>query len=153
MSIDLREIVERARAERDPQILCGVVPYAAFLGMRVRLDEHGEVVGTMRYADHLIGDSTLPALHGGTIAALLEHTAIFTALFLGEDVGLPRTITLTIDYLRSGRAEDTECRARVVRRGRRILVLESAAYQGSPDKPITKATVHLLRGDTHPPAA
>ena len=148
--IDLAEIVRRARAERDPQILCGVVPYAAFVGMSMRLDEAGDVVATMRYADHLIGDSTLPALHGGTIAALLESTAIFTALFLGDDVGLPRTITLTIDYLRSGRAQDTECRARVVRRGRRILVLESSAYQGSPDKPITKATVHLLLGDRLP---
>jgi acyl-coenzyme A thioesterase PaaI-like protein len=59
---------------------------------------------------------------------------------------LPKTITLTIDYLRSGRAEDTNARARIVRKGRRVTVIEARAYQGDAQKPVASAVVHLLVG-------
>ena len=125
-------------------LLSSVVPYAKFLGLSMELLEDGTCMGRLRYADHLIGDSSIPALHGGTLAALLESTAIFTALFATEGSAIARTITLTIDYLRSGRAQDSTCTAKIVRAGRRILVVQVSAFQDDPDKPISTATVHLL---------
>ena len=70
-----------------------------------------ELITTMRYADHLIGNPALPALHGGTLGALLESAAIFELLWRAETIVLPKTITLTVDYLRSG-APGRHARAR-----------------------------------------
>lgn len=139
----LAALVARARASDDPSALVEAIPYAAFLGLAIERDGEG-VLGRMRYADALIGDSSIPALHGGTIAALLESTAILDVLWCADEVVLPRTITLTIDYLRSGRPVDTLCRASIVRRGKRVVVASVRAYQDDEARPIATAVVHLL---------
>jgi uncharacterized protein (TIGR00369 family) len=141
--IALAALLADARASGDPQRLVAVLPYARFLGIEVAL-EGAEVVSTMRYAEHLIGDATIPALHGGTLAALLEAAAHSAVLFGEAAPALPRTITFTIDYLRSGKAQDTRARAKIVRRGRRIAVVETAAYQDGDERPIATAVVHVL---------
>jgi uncharacterized protein (TIGR00369 family) len=146
MSIDIAELVARARAAGDPQALVAAIPYARFIGLEVSR-EGGAIVSTMRFSEHLIGDATIPALHGGTLAALLESTAIFAVLFDSGCTVLPKTITLTIDYLRSGRAVDTRCRARIVRQGRRVVVLATEAFQDDETKPVATAIVHLLVAD------
>ena len=139
----LAALLADARASGEPQRLVRALPYAQFLGLEVTQNA-GVISTTMRYGDHLIGDASKPALHGGTLAALLESTAIFSVLFAEEQPALPRTITFTIDYLRSGRAVDTHASARIVRRGRRVAVVETSAYQDDPDKPVATAIVHLL---------
>ncbi|GAB4196958.1 MAG: PaaI family thioesterase [Sandaracinaceae bacterium] len=140
---ELEALVRDGRASKEPQRLLDVVPYARFLGLVcTRQGERLRV--TMRYAPHLVGDASVPALHGGTLAGLLESTAAFHALFVTEVAGLPKTITLTIDYLRSARPEDTHCEATVVRQGRRFVVVSARAFQSDPDKPVASATVHLL---------
>lgn len=141
----LEALVREGRASGDPQRLLDVVPYARFLGLVCARDA-ARLRVTMRYAPHLIGDASVPALHGGTLAGLLEATAAFHALFETEVVGLPKTITLTIDYLRSARPEDTHCEATVVRQGRRFVVVFVRAYQSDPERPVASATVHLLVG-------
>jgi uncharacterized protein (TIGR00369 family) len=139
----LEALVREGRASGDPQRLLDVVPYARFLGL-VCAREGERLRVTMRYAPHLVGDASVPALHGGTLAGLLESTAAFHALFVTEVAGLPKTITLTIDYLRSARPEDTHCEATVVRQGRRFVVVAVRAFQADPDRPVASATVHLL---------
>lgn len=142
----LARLLADARASAEPQRLVAVLPYAKFLGLEVT-QKDGVITTSMRYSDHLIGDASKPALHGGTLAALLESSAIFAVLFAEEQPALPRTITFTIDYLRSGRAVDTYARARIVRRGRRVAVVDTAAYQDDPEKPVATAIVHLLVAD------
>lgn len=139
----LEALGRNARANDDPSALLAAIPLAAFLGIEMRRED-GVHVAKMPYRDELIGDSSLPALHGGTIATLLECSATFAVLWAVDAAVLPKTITLTIDYLRSGRPVDTFCRARIVRQGRRVLVVESIAYQESPDRPIATAIVHVL---------
>ncbi len=142
---ELETLVREGRASGDPQRLLDVVPYARFLGLVC--DRDGERLRvTMKYAEHLIGDASIPALHGGSLAGLLESTAAFHALFVTEVAGMPKTITLTIDYLRSARAVDTHCEASVVRQGRRFVVVAVRAYQDDADKPVASANVHLLLG-------
>ena len=56
------------------------VPYARFL--RLRAERQGDALTvTMPFADRLIGNPVLPALHGGTVGALLESAAIFKLLW------------------------------------------------------------------------
>lgn len=153
MSGSLAGLVAKARAENDPQQLVAAIPYARFVGLEVARDA-GAIASTMRFAEHLVGDATIPALHGGTLAALLESTAIFAVLFDArfeeeKRAILPKTITLTIDYLRSGRTVDTKCRARVVRLGRRVAVVATEAFQDDEQKPVATAIVHLLVAEEH----
>jgi acyl-coenzyme A thioesterase PaaI-like protein len=96
----------------------------------------------MRYGDHLIGNPALPALHGGTLGALLESAAIFELLCRSETVVLPKTITLTVDYLRSGAPVDTHARGVVTRQGRRVANVRMEAWQADRHKPV--ATAHAV---------
>ena len=137
----LLEQMTAAKASHDYQRLIDLIPYAGFLGLTAAM--HGdELITTMRYGDHLIGNPALPALHGGTLGALLESAAIFEILCRAETVVLPKTITLTIDYLRSGAAVDTYARGVVTRQGRRVTNVRMEAWQTDRSTPV--ATAHAV---------
>ncbi len=119
------------------------IPYLRFLGIRIAHDDEG-VLGSMRFADHLVGNPRLPALHGGTLGALLESVAILQVMAELSPEGLPKTINITVDYLRPGRPQETFARARIDKRGRRVVNVRAVAWQDDPDKPIAVATGHFL---------
>ncbi len=114
--------------------LFALIPYAAFLGLRSEVTG-GELYGVMPFAEHLVGNPTIPALHGGTLGAFLELTAI-AELARRTDGRLPRTVGVTVEYLRSGRPRDTYARAEVKRLGRRIANVAVEAWQDDRAKPI-----------------
>ncbi|MBI3180798.1 MAG: PaaI family thioesterase [Myxococcales bacterium] len=146
----LIELVQRARSQGEWSALVEAVPYLRFLGVSVE-ERDGELLGRMRFSGHLVGNPSLPALHGGTLGALLEGAAQFELIYRAETLVLPKTITITVDYLRSGRAQDTWARARIVRKGRRVTTVHSTAWQDDESKPIAAATTHLLILGTAPP--
>jgi uncharacterized protein (TIGR00369 family) len=82
------------------------VPYAQFLGVRADL-RGDELTLLMPYAEHLIGNPMLPALHGGVVGALMELTALMQLAIASKSEAFPKTIDIGIDYLRSGRPVDT----------------------------------------------
>ena len=137
----LIERMTAARAAQDYQSLIDVIPYAGFLGLTAAM-QGDELVTTMRFGPHLIGNPALPALHGGTLGALLESAAIFELLCRSETIVLPKTITLTIDYLRSGAPVDTHARGIVTRQGRRITNVRMEAWQADRQAPV--ATAHAV---------
>ena len=64
----------------------------------------------MRYHDDLIGNTYLPAIHGGTLGAMLEMAAIFHLLWETETQTVPKIVNITVDYLRSaGRVDVIAC--------------------------------------------
>lgn len=140
---DVIAAVERARHSGNPQRLVEAVPYANFVGMTVRPVD-GRRVATMAARPSNIGNATLPALHGGTIGGLLESVAAFEVAMEAETITLPKTITLTIDYLRSARVEDTHAVAEITRQGRRVASVSAVAWQEDRSRPIATAVVHLL---------
>ncbi len=142
----LFERLRAAREQGDIDALARWVPYSEFLGITMET-EGNSVRGKLTYADHLIGNSFIPALHGGTIGALLESTAIFTLLWQAESFKVPKTINLTIEYLRTGRPLDTFARAEFTKMGRRVANVRAFAWQTDPDRPIAAANMHLLRTD------
>lgn len=137
----LVERLAEARRSGDYQALFDIVPYSKFLGLTARL-EGTELVTTMTFAPHLIGNPALPALHGGTLGALLESAAVFELLVRAETVVLPKTITLTVDYLRSARPVDTHARATVTRQGRRVTNVRIEAWQ--EDRSTLVATANAI---------
>ncbi len=137
----LLERMAAVKASRDYQGMIDLVPYARFLGLGAAMQDD-ELITTMRYSAHLIGNPALPALHGGTLGALLESAAVFELLWRAETIVLPKTITLTIDYLRSGAPADTHARGIVTRQGRRITNVRMEAWQADRSAPV--ATAHAV---------
>ena len=66
----IAHLVAAARASGNYTELCAAVPFAAFMGLSARRTDEG-LVAHMRFQDHQIGNPTLPALHGGSLSALL----------------------------------------------------------------------------------
>lgn len=135
--------IAAARADGDPNRLLAAIPYARFLGLEAAL-EGGELITTMRYAPHLIGNPAIPALHGGTLGALLESAAVFSLLWAAETALLPKTITITVDYLRPARPVDTSARGIVTRLGRRVASVRVEAWQDDRAQLVASAHTHFL---------
>ncbi len=119
------------------------LPYARFLDLRTRI-EGDDLTVIMPFADRLIGNPMLPALHGGATAALLEMTAVAQVAMTWPRLRLPRPINVTVSYLRSGRPIDVIARARISKAGRRVAHVVAEAWQEDPAQPIASLTAHFL---------
>ena len=159
---DWPEPVQVIKQRRDAALhaLVGGVPYIGYLG--VQFDRRGdELTAILPFREDLIGNPLLPALHGGVTAGFLEVTAIiglgWSMLWEGLESGerdpgeavalpprLPKTIDLTVDYLRSGLPRDAYARARVTRSGRRYASVQVEAWQDNRARPFAQATGHFL---------
>ena len=122
------------------------LPYARFLGLEAGEDPQGRIV-VMPFQPMLIGNPVLPALHGGSTAAMLELTAIAEAAAVFPGERLPRPINVTIAYLRSGRAQAVHARARISKAGRRVAHVTAEAWQDDEAEPIASLTAHFLLAD------
>jgi len=134
----LLERLTAAKQAGDYQGLFDAIPYARLLGLSAHL-QGVELITTMKFGEHLIGNPAIPALHGGTLGALLESAAIFELLWRAETVVLPKTITITIDYLRSAGAAETHARGVITRQGRRVSNVRVEAWQGDRSSPVASA--------------
>ena len=139
------------RAQRLTAIL-ERLPYIRFLGMRAEL-AGDEITGILPFAPHLIGNIVLPALHGGVLGAFREMTAICQLGVREPGRRLPRTIDVTIEYLRPGRARATFARAEVVKLGRRIVNVHVEAWQDARASPVAALRGHFMLSPLEPPAA
>jgi uncharacterized protein (TIGR00369 family) len=119
------------------------VPYMKFLGLEADL-AGDEMTASLPFAPHLVGNPVLPALHGGVIGAFLEMTAVCQLWLLEPHRRLPRTIDVTIEYLRSGRPQPIYARADVRKVGRRIANVHVEAWQDSRDLPIAALRGHFM---------
>ena len=119
------------------------LPYARFLNLQTQMNGD-EVTVVMPFADQLIGNPMLPALHGGSTAALLEMTAMAQIALAFPSSRLPRPINVTVAYLRTGRPVDVFARAEISRAGRRIAHVQAEAWQESRSRPIASLTAHFL---------
>lgn len=119
------------------------VPYIRFLGMRVEL-AGDEMTAVLPFGQHLIGNPMLPALHGGVIGAFMELTALSQLALTDPGRRVPKTIDITVEYLRSGRAQDTYARAILRKVGRRVANVQVEAWQDSRAQPIAGLTGHFL---------
>lgn len=128
---------------RDMAAVLEHIPYARFLGIEV--DVKGtELTTILPFKEELVGNVNLPALHGGVIGALLELTAVMQLLYDTSCERLPKTIDVSVDYLRSGRPQPTYGRAIVTRHGRRVANVRSEIWQEERAKPIGVSHGHFL---------
>lgn len=130
------------RAER-LSALVAATPYMRFLGMSAQL-AGDEMTAVLPFATDLIGNTQLPALHGGVIGAFLEMTAICQLVVLEPLRRQPRTIDVTIEYLRPGRPQLTFARADVRKIGRRIANVHVEAWQEARSAPVAALRGHFM---------
>ncbi len=139
----LRDAVESLRSDGDFGLVQERIPYARFMGITAEIVD-GDVIATMRHSEHLVGNAVAHKLHGGTLGALMESTAIFKLLWHGETTTVPKTINITVEYLRGAEPADVFARAEFTRHGRRVANVRVFSWQANPDKPVAVATAHFL---------
>ncbi|TQS74072.1 PaaI family thioesterase [Rhodobacteraceae bacterium] len=152
------EPVQVIKQRRDAGLarLVAAIPYIGFLG--VEFIRHGdELTAILPYKESLIGDASVPALHGGATAAFMEIAALVELSWstgwaavesgaLSQETlpDMPKTIDFTMDYLRPGLPRDAYARARVNRSGRRYASVHVEAWQDNRSRLFAQATGHFL---------
>ena len=157
------EPVQIVKQRRDAALkaLAEGVPYVQFLG--ISFERRGdELTAVLPFAEKLIGNPMLPALHGGVTAAFCETTAIIglSWAMLWDEIEsgaldpdsltpttlprLPKTVSFTVDYLRSGLPRDAYARAHITRQGRRYASVEVEAWQDNRARPIAQARAQFV---------
>ncbi|KGD65779.1 hypothetical protein Y5S_01003 [Alcanivorax nanhaiticus] len=140
----LKTLIEDCRSGKvEYQALVDHVPYARFLGIQV-ISQGDELTFVLPKNDNVVGNPTLPALHGGAVAGFMEQAAIIFILLQMGEPRVPKTIDFTIDYLRAGHFRDTYAECSVTRLGRRIANVHISAWQKNRQEPITIARAHFL---------
>ena len=119
------------------------VPYMKFLGLTAEL-AGDEMTAILPFQPHLVGNVMLPALHGGVIGAFLEMTALLQLAVREPLRRQPRTIDVTIEYLRPGRAQTTYARADVRKIGKRIANVHVEAWQEARASPVAALRGHFM---------
>lgn len=142
-------LLERIRAARDGgnvQAAVDIIPYARFLGLTAELDGEGRLLCTLPPRPGLVGSPETGALHGGVVGAFLETVGGLEVLWRRESDVIPRTINITIDYLRAGGPAPTRATGIITKLGRRVANVRVEAWQENPEKPIAHGHIHLLLG-------
>jgi uncharacterized protein (TIGR00369 family) len=136
--------VSDLRAERLAAVLAST-PYMRFLGMTATLSGD-EMTAILPFSPQLVGNVRLPALHGGVIGAFMEMTALCQLAVREPSRRMPRTIDITIEYLRPGRAQVTYARADVRKVGLRIANVQVEAWQAHRASPVASLRGHFMLG-------
>jgi uncharacterized protein (TIGR00369 family) len=145
----------KAPPASDPVLPERPIPYVEYLGIRVAPSSDRPLF-RMPYQEKLIGNPTLPALHGGVIAGFAETAATLHLIQTLQGAKFPKSIDFSMDYLRSGRPEETFAQCEVVRVGSRVALVHVRCWQRSPDYPIAVARAQFLltrREDLQPAEA
>lgn len=133
------------------QAFLASVPFVKTLGMTCDI-KGDEMTAILPYRDHLIGSIALKALHGGAIGSFLELCAMSQVFLSTELERPPKPINLTINYLRSAKAEPLFARAHITKLGRRVANVRCEAWQANRDKPVATLHANFLIEMPSPPS-
>lgn len=121
-----------------------LMPYTKFIGLDVVANAQGQILFRLPFKEENIGNTRLPALHGGLIGGFLESASVLFLYAAAELEALPKMVDFSLDYLRSGKPETLYARCAITRQGSRIAHVAIEAWQSAPDKPVATARAHFL---------
>ena len=98
------------------------MPFNRHLGLKALKVTPEEVELCLPFQPHFVGDPIRGALHGGTISALIDTAGGAVAFLNVSNEERVSTVDLVVDYLRPGPPADIVARARIVRRGNRVII-------------------------------
>jgi acyl-coenzyme A thioesterase PaaI-like protein len=141
--MNLGELIQQEPNADTLRLWLQKVPYASYLGIKAEV--HGnEILFVLPADEKLIGNPTLPAIHGGVVGAFMEQAAAFHLVAKMDDPRLPKIIDFSLDYLRPARLRDTYAQCTLTRQGRFIANVSIAAWQEQSDRPNAMARAHFL---------
>ncbi len=105
------------------------IPYVRLLGIEFVSAVGGEAVFAVEAREELTRMGGI--LHGGAVVSLMDTAAAFAVHTLLDPTGRTVTVDLTVHFLRPARAGRVEARARILRRGRRVIILNVEAADGA----------------------
>ena len=124
------------------------VPFAILLGIKLDSVEAGRATLRLQIRDDFKQNNGV--VHGGVIAALIDSATAFAILPLLEPEERTTTVDLTISYLRPLVSGAMVATARVIREGRRLIVV-SADLTDSTGKLAATALSTYIRLTNTPP--
>ena len=140
---NVAELIRSAKKKKMPSKISDLNSYSRYIGMTFLLDDSGPYT-KLTFDEFLIGNPTLPALHGGVVAGLMENAAVFHIIWVRQIYSPPLTLNMSFDYLRTGHSVDTYARALINRGGRRIINVSVEAWQSDPRRPIASGRGNFL---------
>jgi uncharacterized protein (TIGR00369 family) len=117
--------LDSAHVERLSQALDSV-PFAKFLG--IELDEIDAGVATLSFEIKPELKQNHGVVHGGAIASLIDSATAFAIISLLPTDEHATTVDLTISYLRPLTAGRAKAVARVIRSGKRLIVVSAELF-------------------------
>ena len=93
--------------------------------------------------DKHIGNPAIRAIHGGVVTLFLERVA---ELEISKEESAPFScviVNTNVDFLRSAKLKPMFGAAVIVRRGRRLAVVNAKAGQDDPERLVGQATISL----------
>jgi uncharacterized protein (TIGR00369 family) len=137
---------QELRRNADFTSLTALIPYAAVVGFELEETPEGPIT-LLPPKPSNVGNTQIPAVHGGVVGALLEHAAVMQILWECEVERFPKIINISLDYLRPCLADRlTRACARVVKQGRAVTNVRVDAWQTDRARPVAAAHAHFLMG-------
>lgn len=93
--------------------------------------------------DKHIGNPAIRAIHGGVVALFLERVAELEISARESTPSNCAIVSTNVDFLRSAKLRPMFGAAEIVRRGRRLAVVNAKAWQDDPERPVGQATISL----------
>lgn len=143
MADNIVQLVHEAKSSGDFAAVIDEVPYAKLLGVEMR-EVDGQPICVLPFKPANIGNTELPALHGGVIGGFMETAALLHLIWARESTEMPRTVDFSLDYLRSGKAETLYAKCSITKQGRRVANVIMTAWQDKPEEPVAVARAHFL---------
>lgn len=143
MTKTLSELLQHEPSSDTLALWLQKIPYAVYLGIRAEITDQ-DILFVLPGDNKLIGNPTLPAIHGGVVGGFMEQSAALHLVAKMEDPVLPRIINFSLDYLRPARLRDTYARCLLTRQGRQVANVAITAWQDSSDTPVAIARAHFL---------
>jgi len=144
------EALQAAAQATRPAIPDGRSPYVDFLGVVAHPQVHAGPIFRLPYRDDLIGNSRLPALHGGVLAGFAETVMYLHLVATNAPMGkgVPKAVDFAIDYLRPARPVDTYAQGITIRLGHRVSLVQANLWQEDPQRPVAATRGHWLMPQT-----
>ena len=132
------------RERKDYAGIIDSIPYARLMG--VEFEESGEdsLLFRLPYYERNIGNTLLPALHGGLIGGFLENAGLIHLMWVRATLEPPKVVDISFDYLRSGRPQTLYAQCQLTKQGKRVANMLIECWQNDRAKPVAVARTHFL---------
>ena len=117
------------------------VPYAKLLGIKLAQIDSGTATLKMPVRKQLTQNHGV--VHGGAMASLIDSATAFAIISLLEPQEKVTTVDLTISYLRPVTKGKLSCVAKVVRSGRRLLVVSAEVFDDAQKLVATALSTYI----------